>query len=120
MSERASVFDAVDDFDVKGFAPKAHTPAPSPQTDVVRAAAEASSFRSRDPAPARVAPAKREPRRHRTGRNVQLNVKVRAETLDTFHQIADDRGWILAETLEKALGALQRELSDTPVIRATK
>lgn len=111
MSERASVFDTISDFNVEGFAAKApHTAAPPP--DAVRATAEASSFRSRDPV-ARRSPAKREPRRHRTGRNVQLNLKVSAETLDTFHQIADDHGWILAETLEKALDALQRELSET-------
>jgi hypothetical protein len=115
MSDRASVFDAVQEFDVEGFAPKApQTPAPSPPPDAVRAAAEASSFRSREPAPARTTRARREPRRYRTGRSVQLNLKVRAETVDTFYEIADEHGWILAETLEKALEALQRDLSAAP------
>lgn len=112
MAERASVFDSAGDFDVAGFAPK--TPKPK-QTeaaaDAVRAVSEASSFRSREPVAAKaVEVPRREPRRYRTGRNVQLNVKVRAETLDAFHAIADAEGWVLGETLERAVAALRREI----------
>lgn len=111
MSGRASVFETVGDFDVEGFAPKSPTTNETPPPNAVRAAAEASSFRSRDPVASKKSPRKREPRRHRTGRNVQLNVKVRAETLDTFHRIADSQSWMLAQTLEEALAALERELA---------
>ena len=48
---------------------------------------------------------------------MQLNVKVRTETLDAFHRIADGQGWLLAETLERALDALERDLSDAPPSR---
>jgi hypothetical protein len=112
MAERASVFDSAGDFDVAGFAPK--TPKPK-QTeaaaDAVRAVSEASSFRSREPVAAKAVEApRREPRRYRTGRNVQLNVKVSSETLAAFYAIADAQGWILGETLERAVAALKREI----------
>ena len=54
---------------------------------------------------------KREPRRHRTGRNVQFNVKASQETVDAFYAISDRNGWVLGETLEHALAALQREVA---------
>ena len=49
-------------------------------------------------------------RRHRTGRNVQFNVKASQETVDAFYAISDAKGWVLGETLEHALAALKREL----------
>jgi hypothetical protein len=42
---------------------------------------------------------------------VHLNIKVRAEALDSFYALADRRGWVLGETLEKTLAALEKELS---------
>jgi hypothetical protein len=117
MSERASIFDDSADFDISGFAPKKKERAGEASREAVRVVSEASSFPSREPAPA-AKPAgrqpdtpKREPRRYRTGRNVQLNIKVRAETLDSFYTIADRQGWVLGETLEKAVSALEKELA---------
>jgi hypothetical protein len=78
---------------------------------------ESANFRSREPAktqPLRQAPqqlVKRSPRRHRTGRNVQFNVRASQETGDAFYEISDRNDWVLGETPEKALAALQRELS---------
>jgi hypothetical protein len=40
----------------------------------------------------------------------QLNIKVRSETLDAFYSIADAEKWVLGETLERAVAALQKEL----------
>jgi len=117
MSERASIFDSNPDFDVAGFVPKREGREGGMPPEILRAVSEASSFRSREPVPAEK-PAlkkqesfKREPRRYRTGRNVQLNIKVRSETLDSFYKIADREGWVLGETFEKAIAALDRELS---------
>ena len=118
MSERASIFDSTTEFDVSGFAPKkeeGREGGPSP--DTLRAVSEASSFRSREPVPAAKPADKkpdsssREPRRYRTGRNVQLNLKVRAETLASFYALADKQGWVLGETLEKAVTALSKEIA---------
>jgi hypothetical protein len=53
-------------------------------------------------------PITREPRRHRTGRNIQLNIKARAETIDRFYAIADRHGWVLGETFERAISELER------------
>jgi hypothetical protein len=40
----------------------------------------------------------------------QLNIKVRSETLDAFYSIADAEKWVLGETLERAVAALQKDL----------
>jgi hypothetical protein len=50
----------------------------------------------------------REPRRHRTGRNIQFNIKARAETIDRFYALSDLYGWVLGETFERAIAALER------------
>ena len=111
-SSRASIF-SDDDVDISGFAPKAGPDTSAPPPEEVRAVAEAARFRSREPITPTVVPApapKRPPRRYRTGRNVQFNVKASQETVDAFYEISDSRGWVLGETLEHALEALQREL----------
>jgi len=98
---RASIFDEPEEpkeLDVSGFAPKS-------------AVAEAAHFSSREPKPQKqTVPAKRAPRRHRTGRNVQLNLKASQETVDAFYAISDKNDWVLGETLEMAIQSLQREL----------
>jgi hypothetical protein len=113
MSERASIFDSDPDFDVSKFVPKQSKPKTETSAEAVRAVAEGSDFRSREPAPApspKKATAEKERRRYTTGRNVQLNIKVRSETLDAFYSIADAEKWVLGETLERAVAALQKEL----------
>jgi hypothetical protein len=106
---RASIF-AEDDLDISGFAPKAGPDKSAPVAEQVKAVAEAARFHSREPALPAPAVAKRIPRRYRTGRNVQFNVKASQDTVDAFYAISDSRGWVLGETLEHALAALQREL----------
>ena len=91
-----------DKLDLTGFAP---TPLakPKPTKEAVRAVSEQNNFPSRAPAKA----AKPTPqRRRRTGRNVQLNIKVTPELLERFTKISDERGWVFGETLERALEAL--------------
>jgi hypothetical protein len=109
MSERAGLFDVGEDLDLSAFTPKkAVKPAEArPAADAVRAVSEASNFRSREPGSI----AKKVQRRRRTGRNLQLNLKVAAETFELFYEIADRHGWVLGETLERAVAALQRELA---------
>ena len=99
---RAPVFN--EDLDISDFKP---TPAGSGvQREQVKAIAEPASFHSRDPESASLV--RREPRRHRTGRNVQLNLKVRQEDADAFYALADRHGWVLGEAFQKAIEALQR------------
>ena len=95
-----------EDLDVSDFAPK---PAQDGvRQEQVRAVAEPASFRSREAPPAA---ARREPRRHRTGRNVQLNLKVRQEDADAFYALADEKGWVLGEAFQMAIQALKEQIS---------
>lgn len=110
--DRAKLFGEDDDLDVSGFAPK-----PAARPEQVRELAEGAGFSSREPAPplpqrpvrAAERPVRREQRRYRTGRNVQLNLKVRQEDLDAFYQLADDSGQVLGEVFADAVAALARE-----------
>lgn len=110
--ERASIFDLGDDeVDVSAFKPKplaklVDTAVPIEQ---VKAVSETAQFRSRDPKPLPEKPARREQRRYRTGRNVQLNIKARAEAVEAFYALADREKWVLGETFERAIEALKRE-----------
>ncbi len=112
-STRASIFEEPDELDVSGFKPKA-APDVTPSPEQVREVSEAASFRSREPkstTPPTPPPPRREQRRYRTGRNVQFNIKASQDTVDEFYAISDRQGWVLGETLEHALVALQRELA---------
>ena len=57
-------------------------------------------------------PAKPPRRRYVTGRNVQFNVKASQETIDAFVAIADRQKWVLGETLEHAVAALEQQLAN--------
>jgi hypothetical protein len=106
-AERASLFGQEDDFDLSGFK---LTSLAKPEQ--VRDVAEQAGFRSREAvAPAATAAmTSREPRRYRTGRNVQLNLKVRQEAMDAFYRLADAQGWVLGEAFEHAIAALEKSL----------
>jgi len=112
MSDRASIF-AAPGLDVSDFKPKQSAPAQKAPAEAIRALAEKSDFVSREPEPKRKKenPPRREARRHLTGRNIQLALKVSQETRDRFYAIADEHGWVLGEALERATLALERELS---------
>jgi hypothetical protein len=122
-SQRAGVFDQEPEIDISGFKPRTAAKAAA-DADQVKAVSETASFVSREPArptpaaaPAPAArasreaqkePIIREPRRHRTGRNIQFNIKARAETIDRFYALSDLYGWVLGETFERAIAALER------------
>lgn len=112
---RASIF-AEDDLDVSGFTPEA-APDTGPDRETIRVVSEQSHFPSREPKKPRAAAApvetpKRQPRRHRTGRTAQFNARTTPETVEQFYAIADRKGWLVGETVERALAALQRELGE--------
>lgn len=114
---RASIFgEGEEGLDLSGFAPKTARDIQAPPADAIRAVSEAARFPSREakPAPVSSPPVRREQRRHRTGRNVQFNIRARQETIDTFLAIADREGWVLGEVLEHAVAALERELAGRP------
>jgi hypothetical protein len=121
IRERASIFEAEDDLDVSAFAPrKARSPALQVDKEAIERVASAKGFKSREAsltpnvAPPVVEPVvipSRTPRRFVTGRNRQLNLKVTDEAVSRFYAIADANSWVLGETFEIALEALERQLS---------
>ena len=89
------------------WTPPKRKPAASAGPDAVRLA-EAVGFRSREPkSETKPASTPEQTRRRRTGRNVQFNIKARAETIEAFTRIADAKGWGFGETLEHAVALLE-------------
>jgi hypothetical protein len=112
MAKRASIFEGEMEVDLSQFQPKTCPDSKAPPQEQVRAVAQTANFTSREaprvPSPA---PKKRTARVHRTGRNVQFNLKASQETVDAFYAVTDaNPGWVLGYTLERAIAALQREL----------
>jgi hypothetical protein len=120
---RASIFGDGDatTLDVTGFAPKATSDPKAPAPEQVRAVSQAAKFPSREsgltakPEPkVKTTAEKRAPRRHRTGRNVQVSIKALAESVDKFYAITDAHpGWVLGYTFQRAIEALERELKQS-------
>ncbi len=98
--------------DLSGFAPRAAEKR-IPPPDKVKTISEAANFVSREPK-RQTSPretTRLEARRYRTGRNVQLNIKATADAVERFYRIADSNRWVLGETFERAVAALDRDLT---------
>lgn len=112
MSPRASIFGSSagedDHLDLGGFAPR---PRESPDVGAVRKVSELNNFPSRQAIAEKPDPLKRPLRRRRTGRNVQINIKASQETIDMLYRISDANGWVLGETLQRAVAALDAALA---------
>lgn len=109
--QRAKLFESPPpEIDLSNFAPKPASKPPETTIDSIRATTESAGFPSREPAPSTMA-RKAGRRIWRTGRNVPFAHKVTQACNDGFYQIAEARKWTMGETLERALAALQREMS---------
>lgn len=103
--ERASVFG--EDLDLSEFQPK-----PPARAKDVRELAEKAGFTSREPpVDPTLEQGRREHRRYRTGRNIQLNLKVRQEDMDAFYALADSEGIVLGEAFARAVAAWKAQLA---------
>jgi hypothetical protein len=91
------------DIDLGGFAPA--VPKPKIEPAVLRQVSEANQFPSRAAPKPKALP--RPARRHRTGCNVQFNIKATAETIARFTAIADKHGLVFGELLARALDAFE-------------
>src|SRR4051812_22792537 len=100
MNARPNIFDE-DEIDVSSFAPKTDL-ARHADKDALRQVGEASGFQSR--------PVLRAPHRYRTGRTAQFNTRIMPAAFERFYQIANQQGWKIGETVEKALEALEEKL----------
>jgi hypothetical protein len=107
---RADIFGSDEpDLDLTDFQPKPAKSRKAAPREQVRAVTEANDFPSRAPGKPPTAASQR--RGRRTGRNIQLNIKITAETLNRFYRVSDENGWLLGETFEQALEALERHLA---------
>jgi hypothetical protein len=68
--------------------------------------AEDNNFVSRQPAKTTKEP-RRKRRQYTTGRNQQINIKAKNETIERFYKLADQRHVPLGELFEHALDALE-------------
>lgn len=108
------------DLDLEGLAPTPKAARPKVDKAATRAAAERLDFSSREPVPAApgAAPAEPEPapRRGRLQRRApvrreQFNLRADSATIERFAAIAEAKGWLLAETFEQAVRALEEKLA---------
>lgn len=105
MNERVNPFADLSDPSIFTTKPRAQKPV---EEATIAKLAEQNNFTSRQPTkPTKVE--RRKPRIHRTGRNVNFNAKVTAETNAKIYKLADERKVTLGELLELAMSALERE-----------
>jgi len=104
-SQRADPFAIDSEPDLSSFKPRPAQQTPAVARATIRQVSEENNFPSRSAAPTKPKP--KAQRRRITGRNVQINIKAKQETVDHLIAIADRRGWVLGEVLEKALAALE-------------
>lgn len=109
MTERVNPFGDLDDFTP---APKTK-PSKAAQQEIIDQVASENGFPSRQPAKRPTLSAEpsaptRTQRRHRTGRNQQINLKATTETIDHLYRVADRLGVPLGEVLARALVELDK------------
>lgn len=91
-----------------GFPSRKASPAPSKTAAKLPAKTVAKeTAKAPPPPPAEPQPA-RQPRRRKTGRNQQINIKATEETITALYRIADDLDLPLGAVLERALEALEK------------
>jgi hypothetical protein len=115
MKQRPNLgFDTALD-DLSGFqAPSKPHQRDAGSKDKLAGVAKASGFGSREGADVSERKVER-PRRRRTGRNAQLNIKARPETIAEFCRIADANGWGFGETLEHAVELMRNRVGDADI-----
>lgn len=91
--------------DLTDFSPKDKKASNPEEKAVIDQVAADNGFPSRQ---AVKATPKHPQRRHRTGRNQQINIKATGETIEQMNRIADELGVPLGEVLERALQALEK------------
>jgi hypothetical protein len=101
--------------DLSDFAPRSAVESSKPiASDVIDEISRKSGFPSRQPKKASpTLPAQpRTQRRYVTGRNQQINIKAKAETIAMLNTLADKLNAPFGEVLERALHALDTSLKE--------
>jgi hypothetical protein len=91
------------------------TPGKPAKTVAEPGAAAAAGFKRREPTAAvqEIAAPQKVQRRRRTGRNVQINIKAKQETLEQFYAAVDVMGCGVGEAFEVAVDLLKKKLSES-------
>ena len=98
---------------LKSFEPKTTTEQKAKQSNAeVEEMANQHGFVGRQVTPLNV-PVDRSKRRHKTGRNVQINIKGEQETLDRFYAAVDAMGCGVGEAFEVAVDLLETKISES-------
>ena len=108
--EHGDIFADNDALNLDRFKPKPAGPVDRPGPEDLREIAERTKFVSREGkgvAPIPVPLLRRGP--HRTGRTATVTLKTTPECSNRFYALAQARGWLVGETFERALDALERE-----------
>jgi hypothetical protein len=117
--DRISVFENTGDLDLSTFKPQQKSRKLKPPKEQVQAVSEAARFPSREARPSAAEPSnpppvtspwKQKPHWHKTGRVTQLNVRVMPESHAKVYAISERQGWLVGETIERAIEALEREI----------
>jgi hypothetical protein len=104
--------DELETFDPAQWAKTKEPAKPAPEMKAAtEQVAAALGFKSREPQAAAIVKTEQKfvDRRRRTGRNAQLNLKAKPETIEAFYKFADSNGLGLGEAFEKAVRLLQSE-----------
>jgi hypothetical protein len=104
MSTRVNPFRNLSEPPAFETKPKKETPV---EKETMERIATENNFPSRQ-APKPPATPRRKPRRYKTGRNQQLNIKATGETIERFLKAADAQNVPLGEMLKQALDAFER------------
>ena len=112
MADRINIFSQVDTpsakpADLSRFAPKPRAAAGRPSLADLQAQPESAKFVSREPV---MAPARPEPYRYRTGRNMQFNTRASQQTIERFEALRERLNVSKAEAMEHAIAALEEKL----------
>jgi hypothetical protein len=111
MNARVDPFANLAELPVFETKPKKEVPVAE---ETITRIAEANNFPSRQGPKAPVKESLRRKKRvYRTGRNAQINLKAKPQTVERFYKLADEREVALCKLLELALDALEREASST-------
>lgn len=105
MADRASIFT---EDDLSDFTPAKPPVAPPPEA--IKEIAEKASFKSREPERKPEKEQRRERRIYRTGRDAQFSCKAHPDVIARFYAISNEKDWVMGETLDRAVTALEREL----------
>jgi hypothetical protein len=99
--------------DLSDFAPRSAVEPSKPiASDVIDEISRKSGFPSRQPSKKAPPAQPRTQRRYVTGRNQQINIKARAETIAMLNTLADKLNVPFGEVLERALHALDTNLKE--------